>query len=237
MPAARCASSSTTRMRAASFMQRPTGPANRNGRASARRLRCVASIRRAGQLDEPSYDVEPEPRAGHRAAQLVAEPVKLLEDHPGVLGREARGRRREPRGRRPRSCALASTRSNRPSPAMQALTRVVEQIAQDRLERGGSTEIDRFSGTSMDDRRCRRAARARRPRRLPHSTVGWSETTARHGAMSAFLEPRRVEQVVDHPQQPLAVLEYALGRAAAYRLRASAARAFRRRAACSRAGF
>ena len=43
----------------------------------------------ARELDESLDDVEPEPRARCRAAQLVAEPMEFLEDHLRVLGRKA----------------------------------------------------------------------------------------------------------------------------------------------------
>ena len=156
-------------------------------------------------LDEPLHDVQPQARARHRAALLVADAVELLEDHRGVLGREAdpvvaddeldaaRGARR---GERDLAAAARDA----------GLERVVEQVAEHGLEHVridfelqvlGHVEPDRdlASARSLGDL----GDRARR--RAAQRDVGRRERPP------PFLEPRRVEQVIDHPQQPLAILE------------------------------
>ena len=208
MPAARCASSSTTRMWAGVVhgLWARRRPAHRHRRAAPRS--CARGVHRAArQLDEPLHDVQPEPRARRRTPQLVAEPMELLEDHRRVLGRKA-----EPvvaDGERDAAAVARAVHVDRAALRRDArFERVVEQVAQPRLDddgidvqrqvlRHGERHRDAARACALADRRDRRLARGAQVREL------------RRQVLPALLEPRRVEQVVDHPQQPFAVLENA----------------------------
>src|SRR5690606_11282833 len=141
--------------------------------------------RRAGQLDEPLDDVEPQARSGRRPSQLVAEAVKLLEDHRGVLGREA-----EPVVAHAEADAAPAARGGG------GAERLGGQVAP---ERGRCGPVDvRTQG--LVDVGVYLDAVQRRPfgdlgdRGVDGCPQRYTVAVQR---MAAFLEPRRLEQIVD----------------------------------------
>ncbi len=161
----------------------------------------------AGELDESLDDIEPEPRPRCCAPQLVAEPMELLEDHLRVLGRKA-----EPvvaDGQRDAARVARAADLDRAALGRDArLQRVVEQVAQPRFDDDGVDGEREIGGDVERDRHAARAG-ALRDRGDRGGARGVQIRELRRQALAPFLEPRGVEQIVDHAQEALAVLENA----------------------------
>ena len=124
------------------------------------------------ELDQALHDVEPEARSRRRAAQLVAEPMKLLEDHGRILGREAQAVVAD--GEHDAAGIALAFDADRAALGGDArLQRVVEQITQPGFDDDGidvQREVFRHRARHRDSARLRTVGdrcdgHGRRPRR------------------------------------------------------------------------